>query len=256
MKKKWIAILLALVSLVVCGTTSTQSVKASTPSINSSYWKRNRKVIVTRNVKIYKMRTATRQVIKSNSKTLRKGTIVFITRNKSKVWIFRGRIPSIGAASLKGYTWVAVQNNSKWIATYSKSNVKKYTKKSVTSSKTVAYDEDNQGDEEDNQATGPEPTLEDLKKLYPDRYKTQELSDDIINQINSNISLMQKWQIVKSLSGNDRTQAEQILMKNMGMIKNVAGGGTWSPLSSGQFEQQMDRVTSASQRSANLIMGN
>nr|WP_279132155.1 hypothetical protein [Lactobacillus intestinalis] len=157
---------------------------------------------------------------------------------------------------MKGYTWVAVQNNSKWIATYSKSNVKKYTKKSVTSSKTVAYDEDNQGDEEDNQATGPEPTLEDLKKLYPDRYKTQELSDDIINQLNSNISLMQKWQIVKSLSGNDRTQAEQILMKNMGMIKNVAGGGTWSPLSSGQFEQQMDRVTSASQRSANLIMGN
>lgn len=67
---------------------------------------------------------------------------------------------------------------------------------------------------------------------------------------------MQKWQIVKSLSGNDRTQAEQILMKNMGMVKDVVGGGTWSPLSSGQFEQQMDRVTSASQRSANLIMGN
>lgn len=64
----------------------------------------------------------------------------------------------------------------------------------------------------------------------------------------SNIGLISKWQIVKSLSGTARQQAEEALMREMGLYS-----GNVKLASTSSFEKQMNRLDQTSQHIKNFV---
>lgn len=193
--------------------TSTQTVSAATPSLSSSYWKKARKVKVTKNVVLRKVKNDHKKAY-IGKKTLKKGSIVEIKKGNAKyAWRFSGNIPNVGKAWTHKYFWTYPKKTTNWFTTSLKKS--KTTRKTTKTINSV------------------------INKSHVD---TSVLSNDEIQFLKSSSTpLVSKIKKTLSYTGAKKKAADYILMGQLDLTDKTTGK---PEVSYSKFENQISSMNS------------
>lgn len=127
MKHRILITTLASIMLVSgAGAVSSSPASAAAHSINSSYWHKNRKVIVDKTTKFRKFDKRRNRYVHGTKKYTMGDVIKLRAAGEFKGWVLAGTRPG------SRYWWVSTKKNSKWMEEYFKEHKEKWSGKTYT----------------------------------------------------------------------------------------------------------------------------
>ncbi|NRO92553.1 hypothetical protein [Lactobacillus helveticus] len=127
MKHKFLAVTLSSIMLFSdVALTSSMPVSAAVHSINSSFWNKNRKVIVDKTTRFRKFDKRRNRYVRGTKKYTPGDVIKVRAAGEFKGWVLAGTRPG------SRYWWVSTKKNSKWMDEYFKEHNEKWSGKTYT----------------------------------------------------------------------------------------------------------------------------